>query len=191
MLFLVQKHQNKIIPKKPFMANLRLFAAVTSCKKSEQFHALTFDNTWKTLFWAHFGPLLAEYLVIRFFPKTNKQRNKQKISDCKFFIKFVKPHFWHILLLFGLETSKEDFSQRRILGNFKTLLYCNSNFTIITPYKKLEKFHKFNWQKTRKTSFWAILPRKPQNKIFPNKLGCITFSVRWHPNFMQKKSRNS
>ena len=137
-------------------------------------------------FWAPSGRISCN----KIFSK-NKQRNKQKISDCKFFIKFVKPHFWHILLLFGLETSKEDFSQRRILGNFKTLLYCNSNFTIITPYKKLEKFHKFNWQKTRKTSFWAILPRKPQNKIFPNKLGCITFSVRWHPNFMQKKSRNS
>ena len=70
------------------------------------------------------------------------QKNQKK-TDCKFFIKFVKPHFWPILLHFDPETSKQDFSQRKVLGNFKALLYCNGNFTV-TPCKILEKFHKFN-----------------------------------------------
>ena len=44
-ILLAQKLQNKIIPRKSFMSTLSLFAPVTSCKKSEQFYTLTFNNT--------------------------------------------------------------------------------------------------------------------------------------------------
>ena len=44
---LTQKLQNKV-PKTPFTSILSLYAVLTSRKKPGKFHALTFDNTWKT-----------------------------------------------------------------------------------------------------------------------------------------------
>lgn len=59
---LVKTLENKVIPKKTFVLVLvlSLNVAITSCKKSKRFHALTFNNTWKTLFWIHFWPLLVQ-----------------------------------------------------------------------------------------------------------------------------------
>ena len=50
------QNQNKAFPKKLFMSTLRLKVALTLWKKLEKFSALTFDNTWKTLFGAFFCP---------------------------------------------------------------------------------------------------------------------------------------
>ena len=58
--------KTKSFPKKSFRSILKLYVAVTSCKKSETFHALIFHQTWKTSFWIHFGP------------KTTKQSFSQK-----------------------------------------------------------------------------------------------------------------
>ena len=44
----------RFFQKKSFELILSHHAAVTSWKKSEMFHALIFDNAWKTSFWAHF-----------------------------------------------------------------------------------------------------------------------------------------
>ena len=50
---LVQQHYFNIFLKKIILFNFK--SAVTSSKKSEKFHALTFDNAWKTSFRAHFA----------------------------------------------------------------------------------------------------------------------------------------
>ena len=51
--------RTKPFPQRSFASNLSLYTAVTSCKKkSEKLHSLIFDKTWKTSFWAHFGPLV-------------------------------------------------------------------------------------------------------------------------------------
>ena len=46
---------------------LGLYAAMTSGKKSEKFHALIFSQNLRTLFWAYFGPLLAQKLFHKMF----------------------------------------------------------------------------------------------------------------------------
>ena len=60
---LVQQHYFNIFLKKIILFNFK--SAVTSSKKSEKFHALTFDNAWKTSFRAHLLFLSHK----RFFPK--------------------------------------------------------------------------------------------------------------------------
>ena len=53
MPLLVQK---QVILKKEIASTSNLYAAATSCKKSETFFVLIFHKTWKTSFWTHFGP---------------------------------------------------------------------------------------------------------------------------------------
>ena len=64
-----QKLQNKIITKKTIKSILILYFTVTLCKKSEKFLALVLHGTWKASFWAHSGPLLAQKLENKIFPK--------------------------------------------------------------------------------------------------------------------------
>ena len=42
--------------------NFQLLCCCNIMQKITKFHALTFDNTWKTWFWRHFGLLLAQKL---------------------------------------------------------------------------------------------------------------------------------
>ena len=56
------KTAKKVFPKKSPCSVISLYVAVTSCKK---LHALIFDNTLKSSFWAHIGPFLAQELQKR------------------------------------------------------------------------------------------------------------------------------
>ena len=67
--------KTRFFPKVIF--SIIIYSAVISCKKSEKFHALNFDNTRKTSYWAHCGPFLA--------PKLQKQIYSQK----KYFYYFL------------------------------------------------------------------------------------------------------
>ena len=60
-----QNRSTRFFTKKSFGSILSLHATVTSCKKSEKFHALILSQNLKNLFWAHFGFFLAQ----KIFPK--------------------------------------------------------------------------------------------------------------------------
>ena len=60
-LFWPQNFKAKLFPKQSFASIiLGLYVVVTSSKKSEQFHVMSFDNTRETSFWADFEPLLSQ-----------------------------------------------------------------------------------------------------------------------------------
>ena len=60
--FLPKNFKTMLFPTKSLLSILSLHATVTSCQQSEKFHALTFDNTWKTSwpFRAAYGPKTSE-----------------------------------------------------------------------------------------------------------------------------------
>ena len=60
-LFWPQNFKAKLFPKQSFASIiLGLSVVVTSSKKSEQFHVMSFDNTRETSFWADIEPLLSQ-----------------------------------------------------------------------------------------------------------------------------------
>lgn len=81
------------------MSISNLYAIVTSCKKSENFHATIFGNTWKNFI---LGPVQPP-----FDPKTSKQESSEKVLlgpvtlcktnqknyDYQFYIKLEKHWF--------------------------------------------------------------------------------------------------
>ena len=94
------KTQYKIFPQKIIWISLKSYAAVTSSKKSENFHTLTFHKTWKTLFWVSFGPQTSKQsfspkkktIRVNFKPIVNLCKNIRNIFECQVFTKFEKPY---------------------------------------------------------------------------------------------------
>ena len=62
--FWLKNIKTRFFPNILFRSMLRLCATVALCKGSEQFWVTIFHKTWKTSYWAHFGP---------FWPKNVKQ----------------------------------------------------------------------------------------------------------------------
>ena len=87
-----------LLPWKSLASILSLYATVTLCKKSEKFHAMTFD-TWETLFRTHFRSVCPKNLKIRF--SSRKIFSKNRVTSSKniekfhvlIFRKLEKPHF--------------------------------------------------------------------------------------------------
>ena len=67
--FMLQHSDIRFFPKKIIWANSVLSSYCNFMEKSENFQALTFDKTWKTPFWAHFGSLLIQKPQNKIFPK--------------------------------------------------------------------------------------------------------------------------
>ena len=66
-----------------FESILSLYTIVTSCKKSENFNTLIFDDTWKTSFYAHFRSPLAQKPQNKILPTVTLCKN-QKYFECQF-----------------------------------------------------------------------------------------------------------
>ena len=63
--FILGQFRPLLVPKNHLHSILSIYTAIIPCKKSEKFHALTFDNAWKTSLWAHFG----QKLLKKVFPE--------------------------------------------------------------------------------------------------------------------------
>ena len=113
-------------------------------------------------------------LKTRFFPKTSFKSilqlcateilRKTSEENCKsIFIRLETPNFGTILAPFGLKTSKQNFTPKNHLRQFRD--YCCSNFT-----QKIRTMPCFHFSSKLKNlisgPFWAFLAWKPQTKIF-------------------------
>ena len=116
--FLFKNHRARFFPPKLLCSILILYATVTSCKNSEKIHALIFYKTWKTSFWAPFGPKTSKTV----FPKKIILFSFKPLYHCRFMQKIREAPYiafwWYLKNLvlaplqvhFCLKTSKQDFS---------------------------------------------------------------------------------
>ena len=153
-----------------------------------------FRKTWKTSSWTPFGPPL--------IPKPQQQKkNSKKYVKKKFtwnlslnanvtlyktlhnfswnLKKLILGLFWPLL---GPNTLKQDFFQKMMKIDLKTLCCCNW-------CKKSDTSHMYFFHKTWKTLLWAhfgsLWPKTPE-KAFLKKFSFVTAYVKWNTNFKLK-----
>ena len=118
----VQKPQCKIFPENIIRVNFKALCCCNFMQKIEKFHVLTIVVTWKTSFWALFGPLLTQKIqniVIskKSFPpllSIYAAATSEKFHALAFDNTW-KISFWG---LFCPKTSKQSYSQQNHLCRF-------------------------------------------------------------------------
>ena len=152
-------------------------------------YALSFDYTWKTLFWAHFGTFFAQeincinfkssctyFILDPFSPLPQKAQTRSflekilasafsltfcKKSEC--FTKLEKSHFGPMLPL-KPDKLKTRFSSPKSFGSSSRFYFD------VTSCKKYEKSYSLIFHEIWKTSFWdlwrPVWPKRPGRYLF-------------------------
>ena len=174
--FLPKNPSAIFFPKKSFESTLSLYAAVTTSKKLEKFHAFTFHKTFKNFIWGQFRA--------NFGAKTSKQSfscSMLRIYAAETPCKNKKSSIHRLLTMPEKHLLAQKLQNKVILPKEWFVS------TAVTSCKILEKLYALNFDNTWKTSIWATFgPNTSRQSYAPKTMIWVNFRSLCCCNFMKK-----